>query len=217
MSEVSGPQGSLTEELLTLRGRQLDEAPFSEIVAYDLAASAAAEARVAATALSEGDPAPRTAGRGPLVLTWYLTGRNPFCRAALRRVGELLPQRAAARRLSAESGLASDESGPELLVLAAEPPEAAQATARELGLTLPVEHDDGALSDAFGIRYPAPPAFRELLGLDTARLPLPATYVVGCDGRIAFAFTHPDPRFRAEPGEVARAVSSAKAGCAGRA
>jgi hypothetical protein len=217
MSEVSRPHSSLTEELLALRGRQLDTAPFSEIVAYDLAATAAAEARVAATAPEAGDPAPRAAGGGPLVLTWYLTGRNPFCRAALRRAAELLPTRAAAGSHSGEFGPAPEESVPELLVLAAEPADAARATAHELGLSVPVEHDDGTLAEAFGIRYTAPPQFRALLGLETDRLPLPATYVVGCDGRIAFAFTHPDPRFRAEPGEVARAVSAAKAGCGGRA
>jgi peroxiredoxin len=39
-------------------------------------------------------------------------------------------------------------------------------------------------------------------GDESWRLPLPATYVIACDGRVAFAEAHADFRVRPEPEEV---------------
>jgi len=159
------PRASLTEELLWLRGRQLDEAPLSEIDAYDRAAAAAAEAGVPENALSVGAPAPdlRAIGTVPVVLIWYHSRSSPFCRAVLARAAEY----AAAGRV---------------VFMAA-----------------------CTIAEPFGVCYEPPTEYRALLGIGQRRIALAATYLIGADGRIAYAHLHPDPRFRADPAEVIRA------------
>ncbi|MFP4374214.1 MAG: hypothetical protein ACLFPO_07775, partial [Spirochaetaceae bacterium] len=76
-------RGRLARELLKLRCLQLDTAPLEEIIAYDLAASAAAEAQLHAGAAAVGDAVPPLPPPERLLLSWYLSGRSPFCRAAL--------------------------------------------------------------------------------------------------------------------------------------
>ncbi len=45
-------------------------------------------------------------------------------------------------------------------------------------------------------------------GTDKHELPIPATYVVGTDGIIRFAFVNPDYTRRAEPSEILNTVAS---------
>ena len=64
-------------------------------------------------------------------------------------------------------------------------------------------------ADKSGLRIPG---FAQLQRLGKSlMLPiavLPATFVVGTDRRIAFAFVDPDPRQRAEPARVAQVLAS---------
>lgn len=204
-------RGPLARELLRLRCLQLDAAPLEEITAYDRAATAAAEARLHAHAAAVGDlpparPAParpaatppsaRPQPPGPpparLLLTWYLSGRSPFCRAALLTLAEEFRHSAAP---------------PAVIALTPEPPETAQQTSADLALPFPAVHDDGRIAEAFGICYAAPIEFAELLGPATAGLPLPAAFLIE-GGRISARFVHPDSRYRAEPAEFLRAGAS---------
>jgi peroxiredoxin len=217
-------RGMLAGELLRLRSLQLDTAPLEEVIAYDLAATAAAEARLHASAAEIGDPGPPLPAQrftaapevppeavppGPpparLLLTWYLSGRSPFCRAAL---------------LALAAELRRSDGRVAVVALTPEPPEVARRTQADLALPFPAVHDDGSTAEEFGICYEAPAEFARLFELpteeasrgvfDTRRfdppgvpLPLPATFLIE-GGRISGRFVHPDSRYRAEPGEFLR-------------
>ena len=86
------------------------------------------------------------------------------------------------------------------------------------GLPFPLLSDPGcALAEQFGLAYSVPEYHRAyylsiLVNLpfingDTSwRLPLPATYVIGRDGRVLFAEAHADFRVRPEPEEALEAA-----------
>jgi peroxiredoxin len=86
------------------------------------------------------------------------------------------------------------------------------------GLPFPVLHDPGcALAEQFGLVYTVPEYhqhyYRSILvnipfvnGEPSWRLPLPATYVINRDGRVAFAEAHADFRVRPEPEEALAAA-----------
>lgn len=189
-------RGPLESELLRLRAAQLDTADVTELAAWDGAAAAAAEARVAAAALAVGERVDTGSTGRPLVVTWYLSSHSAFCRAALSALAAVF---------AAEGGTGG---GTELHVLTPEHAERAAGLRAELGLPFPLHHDPGEHAAAFGIRYPAPPEFRSLLCLDDLAIPLPAAYVLGPDGAVRERFVHPDSRFRAEPEVLLRAAGN---------
>lgn len=90
------------------------------------------------------------------------------------------------------------------------------------GLPFPLLHDAGnKLAAQFGLAYAVTPEmqsyYRSILvnlafinGDDSWTLPLPATYVVGRDGRVLFAEAHSDFRVRPEPEEVLAAAFAAQ-------
>ena len=86
------------------------------------------------------------------------------------------------------------------------------------GLPFPLLHDPEAkLAEQFGLVYTVPEYHQRYLrsvlvnlpflnGEGSWRLPLPATYVVGRDGRVLFAEAHADFRVRPEPEETIAAI-----------
>jgi len=86
------------------------------------------------------------------------------------------------------------------------------------GLPFPVLSDPGcALAEKFGLAYTVPEYHRayylsilvnipSVNGESSWRLPLPATYVIGRDGRVVFAEAHADFRVRPEPEEALAAA-----------
>ena len=88
------------------------------------------------------------------------------------------------------------------------------------GLPFPVLSDPGnAVAAKFGLVYTVPEYhrsyFRSILvnipfvnGDESWRLPIPATYVIGRDGRVLFAEAHADFRVRPEPEEALAASIS---------
>jgi peroxiredoxin len=86
------------------------------------------------------------------------------------------------------------------------------------GLPFPVLSDPGcALAEQLGLAYTVPEYHRAyylsilvnipFINGDTSwRLPLPATYVIGRNGRAAFAEAHADFRVRPEPEEALAAA-----------
>jgi peroxiredoxin len=86
------------------------------------------------------------------------------------------------------------------------------------GLPFPVLHDAAnALAEKFGLVYTVPEYHRAYYlsilvnipfvnGDKSWRLPIPATYVVGRDGRVLFAEAHADFRVRPEPEDVLAAA-----------
>jgi peroxiredoxin len=89
------------------------------------------------------------------------------------------------------------------------------------GLPFPVLSDPGcAVAEAFGLVYAVPQYYRDYYrsilvnipfvnGDQSWRLPLPATYVIGRDGRVTFAEAHADFRVRPEPEEGLAAACAA--------
>jgi len=87
------------------------------------------------------------------------------------------------------------------------------------GLPFPVLSDPGnKVAELFGLAYTVPEYFRAYYksilvnipfvnGDESWRLPLPATYVIARDGRVAFAEAHADFRVRPEPEEALEVVS----------
>ena len=91
------------------------------------------------------------------------------------------------------------------------------------GLRFPVLSDSGCrVAEQFGLVYTVPQYYRDyyrsilvntpfMNGDESWRLPLPATFVIGRDGRVAFAEAHADFRVRPEPEDgLAAACEAAK-------
>lgn len=140
----------------------------------------------------------------PLVVTFYRGGWCPYCNLELRAYQQILPDIEAA--------------GAKLIAVSPEKPDDTLSTAEKNALTFTVLSDDGSkLADALGIRFSLSPAVRsyyERAGHDLAArnnddrwsLPVPATYVLGRDGVIAFAHVDADYRKRLDPGRALQAV-----------
>ncbi|MBC7923371.1 MAG: AhpC/TSA family protein [Ferruginibacter sp.] len=172
-----------------------------------------------AGALRVGDSAPdfslkNTAGRevslrdalknGPVVVTFYRGGWCPYCNVQLNDLQRQLGQ------IQAFNG--------EVLAISPEVPAQGLATTAAHGLKFEVLTDeDNRVARLFGLVFTPPDYLREAhegLGIDLVRhngnehgtLPLPATYVIDPQGRIAYAFVEEDFTQRAETEDVVAAV-----------
>lgn len=139
--------------------------------------------------------------KGPVIVTFYRGGWCPYCNMELRAFQRVQPQIKAA--------------GASLVAISPEKPDDTLSTAEKNALTFEVLSDAGQkVGRAFGLVY----AFSEELksayrqfghdiptrnGIaDDWSLPISATYVIGRDGRIVYAYTDPDYRDRADPAEI---------------
>jgi peroxiredoxin len=137
---------------------------------------------------------------GPMVLTFYRGSWCPYCNLDLQAL---------------EAAHADIWSIGGLLVTVSQQTPANSLIAREMnGVTFPMLSDKGGvLANALGIRSAVPGdlqvAFREL-GIDLPdlngegswTLPMPARYIIGQDGVIAYAEVNPDHTQRPEPSEL---------------
>ncbi|MBK8176041.1 MAG: AhpC/TSA family protein [Rhodospirillales bacterium] len=135
--------------------------------------------------------------RGPVVLTFYRGSWCNYCSRYLSDLESFLPHiRAAGAELVAIS--------PQTIVSSAQ-------TVDALALSYPVLSDfNHAVARRFGLVFTLPEAFRKAyqdLGIDLPRfngtstfeLPIPATYVIDVDARIAYASVDPDYTRRPDP------------------
>jgi peroxiredoxin len=137
---------------------------------------------------------------GPLVLIFYRGGWCPYCNLELR---------AWQQQLSALKSL-----GANLVAVSPQTPDNSLGTAEKNALAFAVLSDSALeAATAFGVAFDLAP---ELIGLygqvgndlpvlnGNGRwvLPVPVTYVIDSDGRVAFAHVDADYRERAEPAEV---------------
>ena len=111
------------------------------------------------------------------------------------------------------------KTGATLVAVSPEQPDQSWTLAEKLALTHPVLSDDGnAIARTYGLEFTVPDWLRPLylrLGIDLEaqngdsawRLPVPGTFVIGRDGRIAASFVDPDYRNRTEPGDVLDALA----------
>jgi len=139
-----------------------------------------------------------------LVLVFYRGGWCPYCNLTLREWQRLLPD---LRQCSAQL-VAISPQGPDLSLSTAEKNELAFAVLSDTEL---------AAAKAFGVAFSLTPDVVHLysqLGIDLPtvnangrwELPVPATFVIDRDGRVAFAHVEADYRQRAEPSEVLELV-----------
>jgi peroxiredoxin len=138
--------------------------------------------------------------RGPLVVSFYRGGWCPFCslelRAWERHQGDLQALQAS------------------FVAISPEVPQKGAETAKSKQLSFPVLSDEGfRVCEQFGLVFKLSPeaiALYRDFGVDLPAinggsewtLPVPATFVVGRDGIIRWAFIDADYTKRAEPAEV---------------
>jgi peroxiredoxin len=170
---------------------------------------------LAKTALKAGDRAPAIVlknargetvdvgellKKGPAVVTFYRGGWCPYCNLELKAFQQVLPDLKAA--------CAS------LVAISPEKPDDTLSTAEKNALTFEVLSDVGQkVGRAFGLVYQFSDELKSAyqgFGLDIPAknasdewaLPLSATYVIGRDGMIIYAYTDADYRDRADPTDV---------------
>ena len=143
---------------------------------------------------------------GPLVVNFFRGRWCPYCVTELEtwrnRYGQLRERGALLVAISPETQRQSDFA------------------VQQHGLPFPLLHDPGAkVAEEFGLVYTVPEYHQRYLksimvnlpflnGESSWRLPMPATYVLGQDGRVMFAEAHADFRVRPEPEEALSAIFS---------
>jgi peroxiredoxin len=138
--------------------------------------------------------------RGAVIVTFYRGGWCPYCNLELRAFQKILPEIEAA--------------GAALVAISPEKPDDTLSTAEKNALGFEVLSDVGQkVGRAFGLVYTFSDELKsayQQFGLDIPAtngaeewaLPISATYIIGRDGTIIYAYTDPDYRDRADPDEV---------------
>ena len=139
--------------------------------------------------------------KGPVIVTFYRGGWCPYCNLELKAYQDILPQITAA--------------GASLVAISPEKPDDTVSTAQKNALTFEVLSDVGQkVGRAFGLVYEfteeLKSAYRGFnLDIPTRNsapnqweLPVAATYVIGREGKILYAYTDTDYRDRADPRDV---------------
>ena len=138
--------------------------------------------------------------RGPLVVSFYRGVWCPYCNLELQALQDALPE-------IADSGASVVAISPQVAVNS-------RKSVRQNRLGFPILSDPGNdVAAAFGLRFALPdylvdlytslrndlPAFN---GDDSWTLPMPARYVIGPQGTIAYAEVNPDYTRRPDPSEL---------------
>lgn len=138
--------------------------------------------------------------KGPVVLTFYRGVWCPYCNLDLKA---LEAASAEIRARGASLAAVSQQTAPN-----------SRKAQRVEGLSFPILADPGGqVGDAFGLRFQIPEYLKTTylqLRVDLAvingeaswTLPMPARYVIGTDGIIAYAEVNPDYTRRPDPSEL---------------
>ena len=142
---------------------------------------------------------------GPVILNFFRGRWCPYCVTELETWRDLYP--------------ALRERGALVVGISPQTQRQSDFTASQHTIPFPLLVDAGcAVAEKFGLVWTVPDYlqkyYRSILvnipfvnGDESWRLPLPATYVIGREGRVVFAEAHADFRVRAEPEEAVAAVS----------
>lgn len=145
---------------------------------------------------------------GPVVMVFYRGGWCPYCNLELRNYQQILPQ--------------LKEAGATLVAITPETPDNSLSTSEKNELQFEVLTDERAgYAKEIGIAFSLPDDLREVytnLGGDLNKfngegnwdLPIPATFVVDADGKVAFAHVDADYTTRANTEDVLDVVRSLK-------
>jgi peroxiredoxin len=144
--------------------------------------------------------------KGPVVVSFYRGGWCPYCNLELRALQKALPE---IKRLGAE-----------VVAISPETPDESLSTAEKDELAFAVLSDVGSdTARAYGIAFDLAEELRPIYarlghalpdknGDESWVLPIPATYVVDMDGKVALAFVDIDYRKRLEPAEILSALQA---------
>jgi peroxiredoxin len=152
--------------------------------------------------------------RGPVIATFYRGGWCPYCNLELRAFQKILPKIEAA--------------GSALVAISPEKPDDTLSTAEKNALSFEVLSDVGQkVGRAFGLVYTFSDELKRAYqefgldipatnGSDEWALPISATYIIGRDGTIFYAYTDADYRDRADPEHVFEFLKHASVPAEGR-
>ena len=138
--------------------------------------------------------------KGPLVVSFYRGVWCPYCNLELQALQEALPEIAA--------------RGASLVAISPQTAPNSRKSQRDNKLDFPILSDvKSEVANAFGIRFALPDYLAEVyktfgnnlpvINDDPAWvLPMPARYVIGTDGVIAYAEVNPDYTQRPDPSEL---------------
>ena len=145
--------------------------------------------------------------KGQVVLYFYRGQWCPYCNKQLSELQDSL------QILTAK--------GAQVVVITPETPANIDQTIAKTKAAFPIVHDQNlVIMKAYHTAFTVDAGTSEKLrgygidlqkanGLDQNVLPVPATYVIGRDGRIRFAYFNPDYRHRASVRQVAQALAPA--------
>lgn len=138
--------------------------------------------------------------RGPLVLTFYRGVWCPYCNMELQAIQAVLPEITA--------------RGAGVVAISPQTAPNSRKSMRQNELTFPILSDPlGEVAHAFGLRFALPDYLVDLykslkndlltFNADPSwTLPMPARYVIGTDGIVAYAEVNPDYTRRPDPSEL---------------
>ncbi len=144
--------------------------------------------------------------KGPVILTWYRGGWCPYCNIQLQYMQRYLPQ--------------FKEEGAILVALTPELPDKSLDTKEKNELKFEILTDlNNDVARKFGIVFILNNELvniyngrlKTFIGVETNELPIPATYVIGQDYLIKYAFVDSNHRHRAEPTDILSVLKTLKA------
>lgn len=151
--------------------------------------------------------------RGPLVLTFYRGVWCPYCNMDLQALQEALPQ--------------IESLGAQLVAVSPQTAANTRRSVRENKVAFPILSDLGnEVAARFGLRFTLPDYLQDLYknvfkndlainnGEPSWTLPMPARYVIGRDGVIAYAEVNPDYTQRPDPEELVPVLQQLQAATA---
>ncbi|MBU6420076.1 MAG: AhpC/TSA family protein [Proteobacteria bacterium] len=143
--------------------------------------------------------------KGPLIVTFYRGVWCPYCNMDLQALQEALPE---FKKLGANLVAISPQTAPN-----------SRRSTRENKVEFPILSDIGNnVADAFGLRFTLPDYLQKLYkdvfkndlavvnGEPSWTLPMPARFLIGQDGKIAYAEVNPDYTVRPDPEELLPAL-----------
>jgi peroxiredoxin len=138
--------------------------------------------------------------KGPVVVTFYRGGWCAYCKMDLGALEE------------AADGVRA--KGASLVAISPQTPANSRKSKNEIGLSFPILSDaKGAVADAFGLRFRMQDELIAVYkgfgvnlpminGDDSWTLPMPARFIIGQDGKIAYSEVNPDYTQRPDPSEL---------------
>ena len=148
--------------------------------------------------------------KGPLVMSFYRGVWCPYCNLELQALQDALPEITA--------------RGSSLIAISPQTAPNSRKSERDNKLSFPILSDvRSEVADAFGIRFALPAdlvalykSFKNDLPVfnddPSWVLPMPARYVIGRDGVIAYAEVNPDYTHRPDPSELLPVLDRLRAG-----